>query len=308
MEDNIKLGVDNAFTSGDAFPLVSICIPTFNGAEFMREALISCRKQDYPNLELVISDDASTDSTMHIVRQQTKDFPFRVILIDHLPAGIGANWNNCIEHAKGKYVKFLFQDDLLEPTCISELVTLIESQPNVALAGSKRNIITYGEESEKENWLKSFGDLQINLPLNDQGVYMLSKKDFNYPFFYHGPLNKIGEPSTVLLNKECLLASGFFREDLNQVLDLEYWWRLMEKYTLLISPKYLASFRLHVNQATNKNRNKYLREYFAVKVLIFSKYIWKMPIGDFQKVVFKEFTLFKKAVKYKINTFWKVRL
>jgi glycosyltransferase involved in cell wall biosynthesis len=307
MEEKSKYDVNTAFTFGDAFPLVSICIPTFNGAEFMSEALDSCRNQDYPNLELVISDDASTDSTMHIVRQQTKNFPFPVTVFDHLPSGIGANWNYCIEHAKGKYVKFLFQDDQLEPTCISELVTLIQSQPNVALAGSKRNILANRELSENENWLKSYGDLQKNLVLNEQGVYMLSKKDFNYLFFYHGPLNKIGEPSTVLLNKECLLASGFFREDLNQVLDLEYWWRLMEKYTLLISPKHLSSFRLHVNQATNKNRYNYLREYFAVKFLILSKYIWKMPTGDFQKVVSKEFSLFKKSVKYKINTFWKVR-
>lgn len=290
------------------FPLVSICIPTFNGAEFIAEALNSCRNQDYPNLELVISDDASSDSTIQIIRQQTKNFPFPVALFDHLPSGIGANWNYCIEHAKGKYVKFLFQDDLLEPTCITELVGLINSEPNVGLAGCKRNIAVENRNIESDTWLSKYSDLQNTLQKNSQGLYRFTKGDFNFSFFYIGPKNKIGEPSTVLLDKDCFQQIGNFREDLNQALDIEYWWRLMERYTILVSPKTLATFRLHANQTTNRNQGKSIPDYRIIKVLILTKYLWKMPLNESQKIVFKEFSLFIKAVKYKISTILKVRL
>ncbi len=261
---------------------------------------MSCKNQDYSNLELVISDDASCDSTIQIIRDHTFDFPFPVILINHQPAGIGANWNNCIKHAKGKYIKFLFQDDLLEPDCISELVSLLESQPNVAIAACKRNILFDKMNFESQSWLSKYGDLQGLLKEDILGEYKLTKKDFNYTFFYVGPRNKIGEPSTVLLNKKYLSSVGEFRTDLKQDLDFEYWWRLMDKYTILISSKKLASFRIHSNQATNKNKNSSTRDYLIIMSLILSKYIWKMPFKESKKVLMKEFSWLRKTLMNKV--------
>lgn len=292
--------MNKTFSPNNTLPLVSICIPTHNGAEFLLDALNSCRNQDYSNLELVISDDGSRDSTIQIIREQTVDFPFPVSLINHHPAGIGANWNNCIKHAKGKYIKFLFQDDLLEPTCVSELVTLIESQPKVALAACKRKILLDQTNSESESWIPKYGDLQGSLEKSNLGEYKLTKKDFNYSFFYIGPRNKIGEPSTVLLNKEYLKSVGEFRTDLKQDLDFEYWWRLMAKYTILISPKTLASFRLHPNQSTNKNKRNSTHDYLIIMSLILSKYIWKMPFKEAKKVLIKEIAWIRKTLKNQI--------
>lgn len=258
--------------------------------------MYSCKNQDYPNLELVISDDDSKDSTIDLINKYTCDFLFPVRIFFHNPEGIGANWNNCIRYANGKYIKFLFQDDLLEPNCISKLVDLIESQPNVALAGCKRKIIIEKSSSKNDNWLLKYHDLQKTLKRNVDGIYSLSKQDFNISFFYEGALNKIGEPSTVLLNRECLISVGSFREDLNQVLDLEFCWRLMEKHTILISSEYLCWFRLHDKQSTNVNRSNYRNDYLKIKYLIFTKYIWKMPIKESFKIILKELVLMKKIL------------
>ena len=85
--------------------LVSICIPTYNGEAYLAEALQSAIAQTYRPLEIIVSDDASKDRTLDIVKEfQTKtDIPFYVY--HHQPAGIGANWNNCVSHANGEYIK-----------------------------------------------------------------------------------------------------------------------------------------------------------------------------------------------------------
>ena len=101
-------------------PLVSICIPTYNGEAYLQEALDSIQNQDYQNLEVVISDDNSSDNTVSIIQKFKNEVDFSVTIISHTPKGIGANWNNCIKHAAGTYIKFLFQDENAMPDSIMD--------------------------------------------------------------------------------------------------------------------------------------------------------------------------------------------
>ena len=103
-------------------PLVSICLPTYNGETFLNEALDSIKSQTYPNLEVIVSDDASSDGTLRIIEEFKATVAFPVQVFNHEPQGIGANWNHCMKHAKGIYIKFLFQDDVLYPECVTEMV------------------------------------------------------------------------------------------------------------------------------------------------------------------------------------------
>ena len=143
------------------YPLVSICIPTYNGSVYIAEALQSALSQTYQNLEIVVSDDASTDETLAIVQSYVDktDVPFRVV--HHVPNGIGANWNNCIKNATGVYIKFLFQDDILHPTCVTELVSILEANPNLGLVGCKRDfIVTNTPSDEIKRWIDKYENLQ----------------------------------------------------------------------------------------------------------------------------------------------------
>ena len=114
------------------FPLVSICIPIYNGEAFLAEALASVKTQTYPNLEVVVSDDRSSDASLALVEkfQQEVDLPVRIFT--HEPQGIGANWNHCVAKAKGQYIKFLFQDDVLLPTCVEQMVEAFQQFPELA--------------------------------------------------------------------------------------------------------------------------------------------------------------------------------
>ena len=99
-------------------PLVSVCIPTYNGSEYIVEALESVLNQTYKNIEIIVSDDKSSDKTLDLVRQCAKTSKFPIVIYTNEFRGIGNNWNNSIKKANGKYIKFLFQDDILLPNCI----------------------------------------------------------------------------------------------------------------------------------------------------------------------------------------------
>ena len=93
-------------------PLVSILIPTYNQPEFFRQALESALNQDYPNIEILVSDD-STDDRVKKVAMEYKD---RIQFFKHPKIEDGTlGWRNMmflLNHAHGEFINFLFHDDL----------------------------------------------------------------------------------------------------------------------------------------------------------------------------------------------------
>ena len=134
-----------------SFPLVSILIPTYNGEVFLSKAIQSALKQTYPNLEIIICDDGSTDKNLEITEQfkQNTTFPYQVIA--HPNYGLVKNLNFCIQQAQGKYIKFIFQDDWLEPNCIEELVNLEEQDQEIGLVFSDRQVLIHEKSSSNSN-------------------------------------------------------------------------------------------------------------------------------------------------------------
>src|SRR5437899_12562971 len=99
-------------------PSVSICIPTYNGAAHLAPCLESALNQTWTDFELLIVDDASSDDTVAITEAcAARD---RRVRVARNPRNLGlvGNWNRCLELAKGTWIKFLFQDDLLSPACL----------------------------------------------------------------------------------------------------------------------------------------------------------------------------------------------
>ncbi|MEQ3657271.1 MAG: glycosyltransferase [Dokdonia sp.] len=253
-------------------PLVSICIPTYNGAAFLQEALDSILAQTYPNLEVIISDDASQDATMAIVNQFTQDTDLAVTTLAHTPNGIGANWNNSIRAAKGKYIKFLFQDDVLLPDCVSEMVAVLETHPEVGLVGCKREFIVEGDPTDDiQKWIDNYGNLQRQFE-TDAPVTMITSALFCRLDFFSSPLNKIGEPPTTMFRTEILDEVGYFQEDLKQILDYVFYYRVLKKHAIAIINKPLVQFRIHPNQATNVNRQQKISDYERYDRILYDEF------------------------------------
>ncbi len=236
-------------------PLVSICIPTYNGEKFIQEAMDSAIVQNYSNLEIIVSDDASSDNSLTIIASFQKQTTIPIRIFHHTPQGIGANWNHCVQQAKGEYIKFLFQDDTLEQDCINKMMNIALSNPSVGLVYCKRHFLVEKRNPEIDEFIDFYGSLHkywdtVNiLQHNISGKAYLKDKQL-----LNSPKNKIGEPTAVLIKKECFDTVGCFNEELKQTLDYEYWYRVMKYYDVTFLNEKLISFRLHSNQASQVNK------------------------------------------------------
>ncbi|MDU8885471.1 glycosyltransferase [Yeosuana sp. MJ-SS3] len=259
------------------YPLVSICIPTFNGAEFIAEALESAIVQTYTNLEIVVSDDDSDDNTLEIIEsyKNLTDIPIHVF--HHVPNGIGANWNNCVHYASGDYIKFLFQDDLMTPDCIDKMMQLALVDKKVGLVYCTRDFLISGNPDDFKIWLNKCSVLHkswCNLEIKD-GI-ISGKRYLKDAFFMRSPSNKIGEPTAVLLKKACFDKVGYFNNDLKQSLDIEFWYRLMPYYSIGFVDENLVTFRLHSNQATAVNNKNNINEKPMLQAIYYKTIFWHL--------------------------------
>jgi glycosyltransferase involved in cell wall biosynthesis len=103
-------------------PKVTIAIPTYNRAAFLTEALDSALAQTYQNIEVIVSDNASTDNTLQLLGNYNDD---RLIVIQQeTNLGMVGNWNACLEKASGEIFILLSDDDFLEPTAIEKMANI----------------------------------------------------------------------------------------------------------------------------------------------------------------------------------------
>jgi glycosyltransferase involved in cell wall biosynthesis len=108
-------------------PLVSVIIPLYNAARYIRQSLNAIANQTWDNIEVIIIDDGSTDESYKVAKQYVSE---RVTLIKQVNAGASAARNRGLERAKGKYIQFCDADDLLSSNKIAAQVTLLEKYPD----------------------------------------------------------------------------------------------------------------------------------------------------------------------------------
>lgn len=234
-------------------PLVSICIPTYNGDRFIAATIQSVLEQTYRPLEIVISDDHSSDRTLEIVHslldhQSIGNPDLQVKILCHERLGLAKNWNYCLQSASGTYLKFLFQDDLLRPECVEEMVKLALQDDQIGLVFCQREIICEDGLSFDPLYGKDLTSHWHQLQAIQSGLNLLLD-----PNLLQEPLNKIGEPSNVLLAKWAIAQVGNFDPSLVQVLDWDMWLRFMAYGKVGYVDRVLVSFRVHSSQVSQDN-------------------------------------------------------
>src|SRR5215510_9484689 len=95
--------------------LVSIILPTFNRAQFLREAFASIGAQSFRNWELIVVDDGSTDDTKDVVEEWKQGVTQAVTYVKQANKGAYGARNTGLDHASGEYVAFFDSDDLWLP-------------------------------------------------------------------------------------------------------------------------------------------------------------------------------------------------
>lgn len=129
-------------------PLVSICIPTYNRAQQLVRALESAIGQDYRNLEIIVSDNASTDQTASVVAEYVK----RDSRVRHIRkasnVGLTANFNESIRSASGTFRMWLADDDWLDSNFVGSAVSALIADPDVVMVTAQCKVHREGELAE----------------------------------------------------------------------------------------------------------------------------------------------------------------
>ncbi|MDZ7372420.1 MAG: glycosyltransferase family 2 protein [candidate division KSB1 bacterium] len=128
-------------SSGRSVPLVSVGMPVFNGERYVAEAIESILNQTFPDFELIVSDNASTDRTAEICQAYAqRDARIRLYRSDK-NRGAAWNFNRVFWLARGRYFKWASSDDLCHPEYLASCLPILEADPGVVLCYGRTQII-----------------------------------------------------------------------------------------------------------------------------------------------------------------------
>lgn len=233
-------------------PLISICIPTYNGNKFLEMCLDSAISQTYQNIEIIVVDDSSTDGTWDIVATYASKNTRIKLFRNEKNIGLVPNWGRCIECSTGEWIKFLFQDDALAPDCIEVMVEALSPDDKIVSSGRRLILDESLDEATKKysiNETLTFERLGI---ITDSPVFISSQKIASLTV-ENLSTNFIGEPTVIMFKKEVMKELGSFNLDLIQICDLEYFLRIACNYGIKYIPRPLTYFRVHKGSASTSN-------------------------------------------------------
>lgn len=142
-----------------AQPLVSIGMPICNESRFLEQSLLSLIAQDYQNIEIIISDNASTDDSAQIGREYAERYPHITLIQCEQNIGAASNFDKVLRLATGKYFMWASGHDLWDSNLVCEYVSALEKHPQAALIYSPaRWIDENGQKLDKQSgWCDTRG-------------------------------------------------------------------------------------------------------------------------------------------------------
>jgi glycosyltransferase involved in cell wall biosynthesis len=133
------------------YPLITIGIPTRNRASLLQDCVVAALAQSYRNIEVLVSDNASTDDTLAVLGS-IEDDRLRV-LSSTANVGAGGNFAKCIGEARGDYLVLVSDDNFLDPTFLEKCVRLIRMEPGLPIVLAAYDVVVFDEYYENEERL-----------------------------------------------------------------------------------------------------------------------------------------------------------
>jgi glycosyltransferase involved in cell wall biosynthesis len=238
-------------------PLVSICIPVYNGEQFLDETIRCCLDQTHRNLEIIFSDNCSTDRTVSIIKSYNDP---RIKLFSN-PTNIGlmANYIKALSYATGKYMGFLGADDGMTTDAVEKCVRVMEAPENsrVVLVNSYIQIIN---DQSRPVFTKKF--IFGGGPLSS---YWGIRSNFLYGS------NSIGEPNGSFFRRDAYerIPEPRFANANKWTLDLDMKFELLLQGDSYMIPEPLGKFRIS-HQSTSRKELRFAQS------RLFIQYAWRI--------------------------------
>jgi GT2 family glycosyltransferase len=207
--------------------LISVVMPCHNAAPFVEEAVASVLGQSYPQVELVVVDDGSTDGSTEILQRLASEHPERITLILQNRDGPFAARNHALAHANGNYIAFLDADDTWQPDALARMHDALETQPaDIAYCG----------------W-QAIGNAAIDTQPNIPPELDAGKAILHFLQQSPWPIN------SVLIRRPLIDELRGFSERAPTAMDLDLWLRMLARQPRLVRvPDVLAFQRQHLRR------------------------------------------------------------
>lgn len=243
-------------------PLVSVVVPCYNHEKYVTETIESIVNQTYKNIELIVIDDGSNDSSVEVIQELVDKYGFTFI---HRPnKGLSATLNEGIGLSKGKYFSAIASDDYWALSKIEKQVKMMEVDKNIVMSFTE------------------FKEVDENNNINGKGKY----SNRNNPIYNFENVLMYADlpPASLLMRLEQLQKIGGFSEEL-RVEDLHVWLNLLKDggYAKIV-PEPLAYYRIHDNN-THSNDLMITREHFRTVNMFLDKH------KEFRKNILNEWAL-----------------
>lgn len=221
-------------------PTVSILIPTFNRAHYLGDAIVSATKQTFTDIEIIVVDDGSTDSTRQVVERIGDP---RLRLVNHeYNRGIPETRNTALAAAKGHYVAWLDSDDISRPTRIQEQLEFLVNNASVAMLGSAAGKISMDGTMRK-------GIRMPPLSTDMIAAWLLFRSAFQ---------------QSSIMGRTDVLKRYPYNSDYQVCEDVDMFVRIQRNHALANLPAILIDRRLHPEQTVRQRRNEILLKREAI--------------------------------------------
>lgn len=263
----------------------SIVIPTYNGMDFVEQALLSALNQTRKADEIIISDDNSTDETLAICRKYIDDIKIYQNL--NGPSGFVNGWNNAISYATSNYISILHQDDLLAPTFLEDVEKALILYPDV------RHIFV------PCNYINEVGTCIQEPDYCDGSIHKYAGKEYIMAY------QTVGHPHIhrcpgVVTHRDIFKVCQY-RADAGHIADDDFFFRVGQYTEVVGVLKPLASYRLHQKSETGHLGNNRLIQRLASDYIfqlkhfkenrIFDRYSYRYFVNNAIHFAFEEYAL-----------------
>lgn len=218
------MAIESTPTHSSKPALVSVVLPVYNGAEYLDECIKSILGSSYSAIELIIINDASTDSSAQIIDMYAKNNPRIIVLQNADNRGLPESLNTAVLHAKGKYIARVNQDDLIDPRRIEAQIAYLSAHGETVCLGTAATYIDeHGNDMGKT----------LSLPRDDSSLR--NKWKYSSPF---------ADP-TVMYLREAAISAGLYDSGYWPADDSQFWYRLGQEGKLANLPETLTKIRIH---------------------------------------------------------------
>lgn len=217
-------------------PMLSVVVPVYNGEKYLEEALDSIVSQEGVDMEVIIGDHSSTDSSLEIASRYADDERVRIITTP--PGGfVQRSWTNVSTYATGKYIKLVCADDVIYSGLLARQVDLLESRPGSVMTACRRDVT----DASGKTLIASMGL---------QGVAQRMSGDAAVRRAIRAGRNIFGEPGCVTMRTDAFRAAGGWFGDFPYLIDLATYCRVLLRGGFVPDLTTGATFRLNAEQGS----------------------------------------------------------